>query len=121
MSQLKGRNDMKRNFRMLQPLFVLLLLAQIQVPLTAASQNAVTHPAKWTILIFMNGDNNLEPDALLNFGQLANVGSNQDVNVIVQFDRIAKYAHTQPDWPQTLRFRVTKGMQPLPRNALQDI
>ena len=69
----------------------------------------------------MNGDNNLEPDALLNFWQLAQVGSNNDINVVVQFDRIAKYAHTQPDWPQTLRFRVTRGMQPLPSNALEDI
>jgi hypothetical protein len=77
--------------------------------------------AKWTILIFMNGDNNLEPDAITNFKQLAKVGSNKDVNVVVEFDRIAKYYHTVPDWPQTLRFRITQGMQPVPSNALQDI
>jgi hypothetical protein len=78
-------------------------------------------PTKWTILIFMNGDNNLEPDALLNFCQLAKVGSNADVNVVVEFDRITKYAHTVPDWAQTLRFRITQGMDPLPAYALQDI
>ena len=39
---------------------------------------------KWTILIFMNADNNLEPDGLLNFNQLARVGSNDSINVIVQ-------------------------------------
>ena len=77
--------------------------------------------AEWTILIFMNGDNNLEPDALINFRQLARVGSTDTVNVVVQFDRIGKYAHTQPDWKQTLRFRITKGMEPLPANALEDI
>jgi len=77
--------------------------------------------ADWTILIFMNGDNNLEPDALLNFNQLARVGSTDLVNVIVQFDRIGKYAHTSPDWTQTLRFQITKGMQPLPNQAVQDL
>lgn len=84
-------------------------------------QGGATGVAQWTILIFMNGDNNLEPDALLNFRQLARVGSTADVNVVVQFDRITKYAHTQPDWPQTLRFRVGKDMEPLPANALEDI
>jgi len=77
----------------------------------------------WTILIFMNGDNNLEPDALMNFRQLASVDSSPDVNVIVQFDRFGfgKYATTTPDWSQTLRFQVKKGTQPLPSFAVQDI
>jgi len=77
--------------------------------------------ADWTIMIFMNADNNLEPDALINFGQLAEVGSTGKVNVLIQFDRIAQYAHTTPDWSQTLRFRVTKGMEPLPKFAIQDL
>ena len=80
-----------------------------------------TSPAEWTILIFMNGDNNLEQDALINFRQLARVGSTDAVNVVVQFDRIKKYAHTQPDWSQTLRFRITKGMEPVPKYAAGDI
>ncbi len=69
----------------------------------------------------MNGDNNLEPDALINFKQLSRVGSSDAVNVVVQFDRIAKYDHSFGNWPQTLRFRVTKDMDPLPANALEDI
>ena len=89
--------------------------------LNADNQNNAAGSAQWTILIFMNGDNNLEPDALYNFRQLASVGSSTDVNVVVQFDRIAKYDHTQPDWAQTLRFRITKGMRPLPSDALEDI
>src|ERR1700693_5923982 len=100
---------------------VLLLTSISGVQRLAAESSQVLPTAQWTILVFMNGDNNLEPDALLNFWQLAQVGSNNDVNVIVQFDRIAKYAHTVPDWPQTLRFRVTQGMQALPVNALEDI
>ncbi len=104
----------------LRRLALLIVLLGAQRLLGAQASSPPTG-AQWTILIFMNGDNNLEPDALLNFWQLAQVGSNNDVNVVVQFDRIAKYAHTQPDWAQTLRFRVTRGMQPLPSNALEDI
>jgi hypothetical protein len=90
----------------------------------ATALSAPAQPAtlpNWTIMVFMNGDNNLEPDALMNFRQMASVGGNKDVNVVVQFDRIGKYAHTQPDWTQTLRFVVTKGMHPLPAEATQDI
>jgi hypothetical protein len=93
--------------------------AQIEQPGTV---NAV----EWTILIFVNADNNLEPDGVMNYRQLAKVGSSDRVNVIVQFDRINKYYngpgdHTNPDWAQTLRFKVTKGVEPIPANALEDI
>lgn len=84
----------------------------------AASESTL---AEWTVLIFMNGDNNLESAAFLNFKQLAAIGSNDSVNVVVQFDRIGKYYYTNPNWTQTLRFRITKGMMPFPANALADI
>jgi hypothetical protein len=89
-------------------------------PACQASNGGPSTPT-WTILIFLNGDNNLEPDALINFKQLAKVGSSSDVKVVVQFDRIAKYAHTQPDWAQTLRFLVSKGTQAFPSEAIEDI
>jgi len=77
--------------------------------------------ADWTIMIYMNGDNNLEGEALKNFKDIAKIGSTDKINIIVQFDRIGKYAHTKPDWSQTLRFRVTQNMEPLPSFAIQDI
>ena len=57
----------------------------------------------------------------INFRQLSRVGSTESVNVLVQSDRIGKYAHTQPDWTQTLRFRITKGMEPVPAAAVDDL
>lgn len=77
--------------------------------------------ADWTILVFMNGDNNLEPDAIDNFYQMAKIGSSQKINIIVQFDRIGKYDSRDSAWTQTLRFRVLKGMRPLPHLAVEDI
>lgn len=95
------------------------LVISIGAPRPSLAQ-PVTLP-NWTIMVFMNGDNNLEGDALMNFRQMASVGGNQNVNVVVQFDRIMKYAHTQPDWAQTLRFVVKKDTHPLPSDAVQDI
>ena len=80
------------------------------------------HPqklAEWTIMIFMNGDNNLEPDAVTDFLEMAQIGSSEKVNIIVQMDLIGKYQNI--GWTQTLRFRITKGMVPLPENAIKDI
>jgi hypothetical protein len=78
--------------------------------------------AVWTVMVFLNGDNNLEPEAVMNFRQMANVGSDERVNIIVQFDRLSENNHlTTPDWSQTLRFRVTRNMEPIPSEALEDI
>jgi hypothetical protein len=77
--------------------------------------------ADWTILVFMNADNNLEPFALQDFAEMAKVGSSDRVNVIVQFDRSPGFAESTPDWTQTLRFRVEKDMRPDPAKALADL
>jgi cysteine peptidase C11 family protein len=101
-------------------------LMMLTAALLSASSLTLSQPtssnAEWTVLVFMNGDNNLERDALINFAQMARVGSTDKVNIIVQFDRITKYAHTSPvDWSQTLRFKITKDMEPQPKNALADM
>ncbi|MCM3874523.1 MAG: clostripain-related cysteine peptidase [Pyrinomonadaceae bacterium] len=78
-------------------------------------------PAEWTVMIFMNADNNLEPYALMDFEEMAKVGSTDKVNLVVQFDRIDGWTSDSGNWTQTLRFRVEKGMSPLPERALQDL
>ena len=74
--------------------------------------------AEWTVMIFMDGDNNLEEDALIDFTEIAKVGSTDKVNVVVQLDRIGKYVTSDneryPFWTQTLRFHMTKGITPSP-------
>lgn len=41
--------------------------------------------ADWTILVYINANNNLEPDAIDNYLQMEKVGSDDHVKVIVQF------------------------------------
>jgi hypothetical protein len=41
--------------------------------------------ARWTVLIYMNAANNLQPDSLTNIAQMASVGSDANVNIVVQW------------------------------------
>jgi hypothetical protein len=56
--------------------------------------------AQWTFMVYIAGDNNLDPAALKDIGEMAKVGSSEDLNVIVQLDR-AKDRKTR-------RFFITK-------------
>jgi len=56
---------------------------------------------KWTFMVYVAGDNNLDPAALKDIAEMAKVGSSEDLNVIVQLDR----ANDQ----KTRRFYITKG------------
>lgn len=111
------------------PFHVLALAVLILGGCGPASHQAGTQPpqspppsgAEWTVLVYMNGDNNLEQDSLSDFNEIAKVGSTDRVNVIVQYDRNGHYAVTSPQWDQTLRFRVTQGMRPVPSSAVEDI
>lgn len=45
-------------------------------------------PKKWTVLAYLDGDNNLERFALNSLLQMEKVGSNNDVNIVAQLDRM---------------------------------
>ncbi len=57
--------------------------------------------AKWTVMVYMAGDNNLDGAALRDIAEMARVGSTKDVNVLVQLDRLEDR--------KTRRFLITKG------------
>lgn len=77
--------------------------------------------AEWTIMVFLNADNDLEHDGLNDFEEMADVGSNEKINIVVQFDRSPNPPASTPDWSHTLRFLVKKGMKPTVANALEDL
>ena len=93
----------------------LLLLAFSPVTL------AEGQPASWTILVYLDADNNLEREAIDDFLEMAAVGSTPEVNIVVQFDRIPGYDSRYGDWTGTMRFHVAQGMTPEPANAMADL
>jgi len=63
---------------------------------------------EWTILVFSNGDNDVEEYAFRDIDSMETVGSTASVNVIVQLDRIAGNYTTNPDWEETRRYYITQ-------------
>ncbi len=76
--------------------------------------------AKWTFMVYIS-DCDLEAEGVDDFLEMAQVGSNADLNILVQFDRIPGYDSQYGDWTTCKRFRVAQGMTPTPENALADI
>ena len=60
-----------------------------------------TSQAKWTFMVYMAGDNNLDGAALRDIAEMAQAGSTKEVNILVQLDRIEDNL--------TRRFRITQG------------
>ena len=63
--------------------FVTLFL--ILVPLGMLS--AQGDHARWTVMIYVAANNNLEPNSIINLTEMAAVGSTPDVNIVVQLTR----------------------------------
>ena len=66
----------------------------------------LSQPASWTIMVYLDGDNNLEDAAIDDVNEMEMIGSSDEVNIIVQFDRIDSYDETNGDWKDTRRFRI---------------
>ena len=99
----------------------ILILASSFALAAAPTAGAQGPPARWTVLVYLDADNNLERAAIDDFVEMASVGSTDDVNVVVQFDRIPGYDYRYGDWTGTLRFRVTQGMTPEAAHAIADL
>lgn len=62
----------------------------------------------WTVLIYLDGDNDLESGGILNFNQMETVGSTKDVRIIVQMDRTPNYDTSNGNWTDTRRYLITR-------------
>jgi hypothetical protein len=76
-------------------------------------------PAKWTFMVYIVGDNDLESyvtrDIETELGY-----SNADVNVVAIADRHPGYDQSAGDWTSTKLFYITSGMEATAENALAD-
>jgi hypothetical protein len=82
----------------------------------------MSEQAEWTVLVFLNAKNNLEPFAFPNFAQMASIGSTKEVNLVVEMGRPQQhYSMLHGGWTKTLRFHVKKGDEPTEAAALEDL
>jgi hypothetical protein len=57
---------------------------------------------KWTFMVYLAGDNNLDNNGVIDLNEMKKVGSTDEVNIIAQFDR-------EPAGLPTRRFYLKKG------------
>ena len=79
---------------------------------------ANTHVAgrpRWTVLVYLNAASNLQPFSLLNVAQMASVGSNADLNIVVQWKQTATSSfftgvavQSTPSFIGTRRYKIAK-------------
>ena len=72
------------------------------------SADAQTTEKDWTVLVFVNGDNNLEGAAIDDLNEMEAAGSSSQLNIVVQLDRISGYDSSNGNWTTCKRFYVTQ-------------
>jgi len=92
-------------------------------PCSDTATLTVTPQPKWTFMVYLDGDNNLERSYIWNFEWMEAASDNPNVNIVVQFDRI-HYPDSGTDdtsygnWSDCRRFLITPGVTPDPGNEL---
>ncbi len=76
---------MRKNLRFSLPLIAVLMIAVI-LPILPVSATEV-EADEWTFMVYLDGDNDLDYYAYLNTADMMTVGSTDDVNVVVFWDR----------------------------------
>lgn len=64
---------------------------------------------EWTILVYMAGDNDLEPYLVKNFQALEKSGSSPNINLVAEFDRGNTPKSPVSKWTGSRRFLITKS------------
>jgi hypothetical protein len=78
----------------------------------------VPSPPKWTFMVYLDADNNLESAGLDDFIEMAAVGSSAALNIVVQMDRTPAsnssygYSSAYGNWASTRRFLIAKNSNP---------
>ena len=79
--------------------------------------------AKWTVMVYLDADNNLESFGIQDINEMEMVGSSNEVNIVVQADRIPFDVldsigqglyddDSNNDWTGTRRYFITQDMDP---------
>ena len=68
--------------------------------------DSVRLPADWTVMVYLDADNNLEGAGIDDVNEMEVVGSSPSVNILVQLDRISGHDTSNGNWTDTRRGRV---------------
>ena len=72
---------------------------------------------EWTVMIYLDSDNNLESAGINDINEMEMVGSSSKVNIVVQADRIPGYDISNSDWTTTRRYYIMQDNDPFLINS----
>ena len=102
----------------------LLTFTALLVLLSTMTGTALAAPAaqaKWTVMVYISGDNNLEDYVVKDIElELAPTGSSAAVQVVALADRGPGYDTSRGDWQTTKLYHVTQGMTADAASAVAD-
>src|SRR5436190_6275544 len=67
--------------------------------------------ANWTIIYYSAADTDLESYMIGDLMEMQIVGSSDDVNIVVEMDRVDGYDETNGHWTDARRFLVARGKE----------
>ena len=98
---------MRQPLRFIVAFVLVIMLLAVLVGAAVAAPPAAP-PAKWTVMVYMSGDNDLESYVVGDIEtELAPTGSSVDVQVVALVDRGPGYDRSRGDWQTTEFFHVT--------------
>ncbi|MCX5789899.1 MAG: clostripain-related cysteine peptidase [Elusimicrobia bacterium] len=80
----------------------------VPTPVGFRVPSAPSSPKKWTVMLYMNGKNNVEPFALRDMNRLETAGSSGEVNVVVELGRSGQAGDGDATWKGVRRYLVAK-------------
>jgi len=85
-------------------------------PALADATKAPAAPKEWTVMVFINGKNNLEMAGLYNVNQMEKIGSTKDMNIVVEQGRMNGQTSGDTDldgnWTGSRRMLIKKDKDP---------
>jgi len=111
--------------------YFILISAVILIAITAGCGGVAPLNAnlpEWTVMVYLDADNNLESAGIDDINEMETVGSTSDVNIVVQLDRIPysvlnsnNEGYTDDisndDWTNTRRYFITQDYDPSTINS----
>jgi hypothetical protein len=95
-------------------IFVLIILS---INLSGCFGPPIPDIPEWTVMIYLDADNNLESAGINDINEMEMIGSTADVNIVVQADRIPGYDISNSDWTNTRRYYITQDYDPILINS----
>jgi hypothetical protein len=81
---------------------------ETSVPVPSAS-DVRTEPVKeWTVMVYINGKNDLESSGVKDANEMEMVGSSDKVNIVLELGRIANYDNSDGNWTGVRRYLIQK-------------